>query len=221
MSPRRPDLVVFDLGGVLIRICRSWAEACAAAGLDVRPASTDESASRRRHELARRHGIGQIDSDAYFRLLSESMHGLYTPDEVRRIHDAWLLGEYAGVHELIADIKAAGVATGVLSNTNHAHWVRLVPPSHGGLHEFKAPGLVDRLHASHLLGVAKPDAAIYHAFHRTAGLAVRPDAILFFDDLEENVAAARACGWQAELVDYTGDTAAQMRSFLRARGLWA
>ena len=29
----RVTLVVFDLGGVVVRICRSWEEACRAAGV--------------------------------------------------------------------------------------------------------------------------------------------------------------------------------------------
>jgi FMN phosphatase YigB (HAD superfamily) len=41
------------------------------------------------------------------------------------------------------------------------------------------------------------------------------DAILFFDDRTENVEGARACGWTAELIDYTGDTADQLLDLLR------
>ncbi len=36
MLEKRIRLVCFDLGGVVIRICRTWAEGCAAAGLEVR-----------------------------------------------------------------------------------------------------------------------------------------------------------------------------------------
>jgi putative hydrolase of the HAD superfamily len=202
---------------VLIRICRSWAEACAAAGLPVRGDTASITVSGRRHELAEKHGIGAIPSDEFFRQVSLAMAGAYTPAEVQRVHDAWLLGEYPGVHALIADIHAAGLSTGVLSNTNHAHWVRLTPPDRGGTGEFRAPGLVHHLHASHVMGLVKPHEAIYAAFERLTAAA--PAEILFFDDLEENVLAARARGWQSEVVDHTGDTAAQMRSTLRARNI--
>ena len=65
--------------------------------------------------------------------------------------------------------------------------------------------------------LAKPGLDIYHAFvertgHRAAG-------ILFFDDLEENVVAARRAGWNAEQIDHTGDTAAQIRGHLREYGV--
>ncbi|MCC6321947.1 MAG: hypothetical protein IT438_10995 [Phycisphaerales bacterium] len=214
-----PTLIVFDLGGVLVRICRGWAEACAAAGLPVRGESASHSASGGRHVWAQRHGVGAISSDEFFVRASESMNGLYSPDEVRRVHDAWLIGEYAGVHELVGGLRRAGVRTGVLSNTNHAHWVRLTPPRMGGTGEFAAAGLVDHPHASHIMGLLKPGVEIYREFARLVGYADRANEILFFDDLEENTEAARACGWRAEKIDHAGDTALQMRRLLGAHGV--
>ena len=41
----------------------------------------------------------------------------------------------------------------------------------------------------------------------------------FFDDLEANVEAAAAGGWDAVRIDHETDTAAQMRSALRIRGI--
>ncbi len=38
--------------------------------------------------------------------------------------------------------------------------------------------------------------------------------MLFFDDAEENVRAARAVGWRAERIDPAGDTARQMTGAL-------
>jgi putative hydrolase of the HAD superfamily len=214
---KRPRVVVFDLGGVLIRICRSWAEACAAAGLPLRVDVEEADASGRRYELSARHGVGAMSSDEFFRAMSAALGGAYSPEEVQRVHDAWLLGEYPGVHGLIDDLRDAGVATGVLSNTNHAHWVRLTPRHMGGTDEFPACGRVDHPHASHVLGLLKPDQAIYRAFERLSG--ATPEEIVFFDDLAENVAAAHACGWGGKQVDHTGDTAAQMRGHLRELGV--
>jgi FMN phosphatase YigB (HAD superfamily) len=69
------------------------------------------------------------------------------------------------------------------------------------------------------MGLVKPDAEIYRAFERATGAA--PGDVVFFDDLAENVDAARACGWDAVLVDHGGDTAAQVLAALRARGVGA
>ena len=91
------------------------------------------------------------------------MHRLYSPAEIKRIHHAWLLEEYSGVAATIDRIHAAGVATAALSNTNHAHWVRM--------NEFPAVTKLQRRLASHELRLAKPDDAIYREAERH--LAVR------------------------------------------------
>jgi FMN phosphatase YigB (HAD superfamily) len=67
------------------------------------------------------------------------------------------------------------------------------------------------------LRLAKPDPAIYRAFERATAHA--SDEILFFDDLPENVAAARALGWRAERVNPHADTIGQMRQSLRKFGV--
>jgi FMN phosphatase YigB (HAD superfamily) len=64
------------------------------------------------------------------------------------------------------------------------------------------------------LRLAKPDPAIYRAFERATARA--PEEILFFDDLPENVAAARALGWQAVRVNPYADTVGQIRERLRS-----
>jgi FMN phosphatase YigB (HAD superfamily) len=111
------------------------------------------------------------------------------------------------------------VSTACLSNTNHSHWQRLAGLD--GRREYSAvPELRHRL-ASHLVGYIKPDPQIYRLAHATfseAG-AVRPEGIIFFDDLAENVSAARSAGWTAFLVDHRGDTAQQMREHLLGIGI--
>jgi len=56
--------------------------------------------------------------------------------------------------------------------------------------------LFDGIFASAMLGAMKPEMAFYTTI--TATLGVAPDTILFWDDASGNVAAARACGWNAE-----------------------
>lgn len=214
-----PTLVVFDLGGVIVKICRSWAEGCRAAGIEVRG---DESMGTPESKAARRacseaYQTGKLTCEQFAQRLAATTGGLYTPEEVTRIHDAWLLGEYQGVNRLVRTLRTAGVATGVLSNTNHAHWERMTRV------DYPTPRLVDHLHASHLLGLLKPGLEIFREFHRRAAAPGWQDGdagrIVFFDDLAENVEAARAVGWQAELIDHAGDTARQMERHLRARGV--
>jgi putative hydrolase of the HAD superfamily len=106
----------------------------------------------------------------------------------------------------------------VLSNTNHAHWRRLAPPAHVEAIEYPTPRMVRHLHASHLMGLSKPDEAIYREFSRRTGFA--PERIVFFDDMEENIIAAQRTGWKAVQVDHAGDTVAQMSRVLESMGVF-
>jgi len=202
-------LVCFDLGGVLIRICRSWREGCQAAGLPVRGTWPDGSpvASGWR-ELGVQFGTGRIDAQTWAHQLSKLINGLYSPQEIAAVHHAWLLGEFEGVGPVVDRIHAAGLETAALSNTNHEHWARLP--------EFPT---VMRLHhrlASFELGLHKPDPAIYRALE--ARLNRRGGEIILFDDLPENIESALRCGWRAELIDPHSRTDAQIDSALRRLG---
>jgi FMN phosphatase YigB (HAD superfamily) len=211
-------MVCFDWGGVILRHCRSWEEGCAAAGLTVRLDAREASGLARRRELTRMHQTGSLGHGEYLELLREATGGVYTVDELARLHDAWLLDEYAGVSDVIGKLAAkAHVETGLLSNTNHAHWVTHIEGP-GGTAKYPTAGKLKHRHASHLMGLMKPDAEIYREFERLTG--ARGGEILFFDDLEDNVKAAGALGWRGVHVDHTGDTAAQIEGALRAHGVW-
>lgn len=209
--------VCFDWGGVILRICRSWAEGCARAGLPVHPAAVTDRAAAGRREAAEAFQLGRITRDEFFDAVSLATAGAYSPADARRIHDAWLIAEYAGVPELIRELgRMKGLTTALLSNTNEAHWERQLPRD-GKPGDFPAAHALHVRHASHLLRLAKPDPAIYAAFERETGFL--PAEVLFFDDLAENIAAARARGWRGEQIDHAGDTAAQMRASLVRHGV--
>jgi putative hydrolase of the HAD superfamily len=221
----RPLIVCFDLGGVLVRICRSWDQACTHARLPYRSPEllATEAWRLRRKEAVDRYQLGSVTAEAYYEQLSRALDGVYSAAEVELIHEAWTLQEYPGALELVRALnQLPGVVTACLSNTNAAHWRRL--NNEDGSREY--PSVLELQHrlASHLLGCAKPDPAIYTRAHAAfAGLeaapALSPEQIVFFDDLEENVHAARSQGWTAFQVDHDGDTPAQMRRHLREVGL--
>jgi putative hydrolase of the HAD superfamily len=209
------DLVVFDLGGVLVRIVRSWAEAHAAAGLPPHAILDSAAFHERRAELAREHQVGAMEPAAYFAAVAEASGGAYTVDVVRRVLEAWQSVEQPGVSAVLDAIEAAGARTGALSNTNSVHWAALRPTS--GVPRFPTVARLQHACASHLLRLAKPDPAIFAAFERCQG--VEGARVLFFDDLEANVEAARRHGWEAHLVDPEGDTAALMLEVLGRYGI--
>lgn len=207
-----PALVCFDLGGVVARHCRSWKEGCAAAGV---AHDAEHSPDHPRHasahrDLVHRLTCGTLDHDGFVREVSGLTQGCCSEADVRRVHEHWLTGEYEGVGEVIDELNAAGVLTSCLSNTDAVHW---------GWLERHSPAFrsIRIRHASHLLGMAKPEPRIFREFASMVG--AHPRDIALFDDLQPNVAAAQEAGWQAFRIDHLGDTATQMRRIMRSIGL--
>ena len=207
-------LVIFDLGRVLIRICDGWSHACELAAVAV-PGGVnelDEPTSRRVEELTGKLDTGRIDLDTFARELAP-LRGL-RPQDVIRIQQIYLRGPYPGAVELLDELHGAGVQTACLSNTSDNHWRMMTNPADPNYLPLER--LTHRF-ASHLIGVRKPHDAIYEHVERVSGK--RVDRIVFFDDLEANVAAAARRGWRARQIRIDADPIAQVRSHLRGYGI--
>lgn len=202
-------IVCFDIGGVLVRICRTWEEGCRAAQVPVRPFEGDADHLDRKRSLVADLQRGEIDDATFHRRLSESFDHVWSVEEVARIDSAWLLGPYLGTSEVVADLRKAGIATACLSNTSEGHWRSLLTYEN-------VAGLGSR-HASHLMGLVKPDPRIYAAFE--ARMDLPPSEIVFFDDLQSNIDSAMDRGWHAVRIDHEGDTASQIRTALDDIGI--
>lgn len=205
------QLVCFDLGGVLIRLCDGWEHACQRAGIrSVTP--INEAAHTRLIELVEQEEVGALPGGAFFERAAPLLG--QTPEEALAMSDAWLCGAFPGVGSLIDTARRAGLLTACLSNTNDNHWRAMSDPGHPN-------GLpLDRLDyrfASHLVRDRKPNPSIYQHVERETGLA--PEVILFFDDSLENVGAAKARGWHACQVTDPDDPAGQMTSHLKRHNL--
>ena len=217
----RVRIVCFDLGGVLVRICDTWAEARAAAGLAARGEPFDPAIEEQRRRLTALLDIGRMTVEEWAAGVSQALEGAYAPDELKRVHDAICQEEHAGALALVDELHDAGVETACLSNTDHAHWTRFVhhdgavPPA--GEPEYPSVARLKRHFASHLLALAKPDDAIYAEFERLTDL--RGGDILFFDDRIENVEGALRRNWRAHRIDPRGDTIAQVREHLGRYGV--
>ena len=202
-------LVCFDLGGVVVRLCRSWDEGCLAAGVELRPSHRTPEQESARRAAVNAYQRGDITSAAFFQTVADSFGGVYAPAEVERVHGAWIMREYEGVAGLIGALGDAGVPTACLSNTNAAHW--------RALQAWPAVAALGSRHASHEMRLAKPDPAVYEAFERVS-VCAGPE-ILFFEDTSANADAARERGWRAEVVDPAHETRPQIEGFLRAHGV--
>lgn len=213
----RVDLVCFDWGGVILKHCRSWAEGCAAAGIDFRPGVEHNDLVIQRRAVHHDFQIGAITAPEFYQRIVKATGNRYTTDEVRIIHDAWLTEEYEGMNSVILRLHGMRVRTGLLSNTNETHWARHIARPDGSAADFPTAGLLHHRHASHLLRFAKPGEEIYKAFESAVG--VRGESVLFFDDVEENITAAKRLGWRAVKIDHTKDTPPQVEAGLRAHGI--
>jgi HAD superfamily hydrolase (TIGR01509 family) len=202
-------LVLFDIGGVVVRICRSFEEATLAAGVPLRDRTSFERTREALGRVLAANELGLVPPGEAHRRMSEAIDGLYAAHEIAAIHAAVLRDEYAGMAAIVAALGDSGVETACLSNTDPLHWEVL--------ETMPALRALRHRHASHLWGLAKPDEPIYRRLEAERG--VRGREILFFDDTPANVETARRLGWDAVLVEHAGDPAAQVTVALRERGI--
>ena len=82
----------------------------------------------------------------------------------------------------------------LLSNTNAIHLEQFYKQLQNQLGKSSLDFYFDKLYYSHLVGLRKPDAAIYDFVLKDAG--INASETLFIDDLESNISAAAALGFQ-------------------------
>lgn len=124
--------------------------------------------------------------------------------EIGDWHDAWIeMAQPPIAHSLmlLRELRSKGVPVFALSNFGRETFA-FAETQYPFLTEF------DRRFVSGHMGVTKPDPAIYAAVEAESGLA--PETILFTDDREENVEAARARGWGVHRFDGPQGLAARL-----------
>src|SRR5687768_10435849 len=211
--PTDVRLVVFGLGRVLVRICASGDHACTVARLPVNLPPREAAMKAALHEPTALMETGRIDTAEFCRRVARVFE--VEPEHVGAILDCYLLGPYPGVTELIDELNGAGLVTACLSNTQTEHWKQMGDASNRAALPM---GRLRHHFASHLLGLRKPDDAIYARVERDTGFA--GPQVVFFDDMLENVEAARRRGWRAHHILRTRDEpVAQMREHLAEHGV--
>lgn len=213
------QLVVFDLGRVLLRIADDWDHAARLAGLPELSGLIGDISTRAArgsgHPLADlfdRFETGRISVVEFF--ASAARLAEVRPSEVQRVMDAVLIETFPGVIALLDRLALSPVNTACLSNTNAHHWVRITDRAHRAYIPLE---LLDYPLASHIVGHAKPAPAIYQYLEDGTGIA--PEGILFFDDLPENINAATQRGWNAVLVQRCDNPVPALRLELQRHGV--
>jgi HAD superfamily hydrolase (TIGR01509 family) len=203
MSVARFDLVLFDLGGVLIELSGVGAMQ-ELSGI----VSEDDLWERwLSSPWVRAFERGECTAEEFAAGMVDEWGLTVTPEAFLAAFRAWPVGPMPGAEDLVADV-AAMVPVGCLSNTNSLHTED----------QFSRWGIFARFEPrflSHELGVLKPDRELFERVAELAG--IPPARILFLDDNLINVEGARAAGFAA---DHTRGVDSA-RAALVARGVLA
>jgi HAD superfamily hydrolase (TIGR01509 family) len=197
-----PDVVLFDLGGVLMnfgglgRLAELSGEKQGAA-LQTRWISSGWVQAFER---------GACTAEAFAQGVVNDLELDLTPAAFLEDFSMWSAGPFAGSLDLVRSLRGT-IGMGCLSNTNAVHWQRHL--DHWGLVRY-----FDWTFTSHELGMMKPDPAMFRHVIRTIG--TTPDRLLFLDDVDENVQAARASGMCAEQTQGVHEVEDALRSHLPA-----
>ena len=181
------DVVVFDLGGVLVQL--SGVETLRAlAGIE----SRDEIIRRWLEcRWVRRFESGGCSPEAFAAGVVADWTLPVDADEFLDSFRSWPEDLYEGAAELVADVRAVR-RVACLSNTNAVHWE--VHVSKWAMDE-----MFDDVFLSFRIGGVKPDAAVFRDV--ATALGTTPERVLLLDDSRPNVEGARAAGLCAALVE--------------------
>lgn len=205
------EAVVFDIGGVLAVVDdASWPEVWVRSWetrIGLAPGSF--AAGLARHDPGGSVVTGEL-TEAQMRRMYAGALGLDDAQADEMMAEMW--DAYCGTLDVTLRDYAASLrpahTTAILSNS--ADGARREEQRRHGFED-----LVDVVLYSHEIGLAKPDAAVYT--YTSDRLGVRPDEIVFLDDVAENVEAARALGWHAVLHTDTESSIRQVDALLAAR----
>lgn len=186
MATRDADLVLFDLGGVLIEL------GGVAALQELAGIASDEAVWQKWLTSAwvRRFESGRCSAEEFSSGVVSEWELAVPPERFLELFRDWPIGPLAGSSELLVDVQRT-VPIGCLSNTNTMHWEHQVA-------RWPILGLFDYRFLSFDLGLVKPDPAVFQAV--ADSLPVSPDRVLFLDDNTLNSDAARSFGFLSERV---------------------
>lgn len=200
----RFELILFDLGGVLVELrSNPFPEAWLPGG------KTFDCIDWLKSDTALQFECGHLSPEAFAEGVKKELNLDASTDEILAHFSRWPIGLYAGAQQLLLQLLLQlkdSCQLAALSNTNAVHWPRLI-------HEFELHRYFSHIFASHRIACAKPDPKAFH--HVINALDVTPEKILFFDDNLVNVAAARQLGINSR----QASSVEQVREHLRKFGL--
>lgn len=180
--------LVFDLGGVIVELNGTPIRDEWIAGVN-----TSESIWQRwlTSQAPRLFESGRIGKDEFAAMIVGELSLDVSARDFLEHFTSLPIGPYPGAIELLHSLKER-YTTALFSNSNVIHWERKMG-------EMNLEGAFHYHFASHILGKVKPDEEAFQEIISTLG--VPESRILFFDDNQMNVDAAKSAGLHAVRVN--------------------
>jgi len=181
----KPELLLFDFGGVLIEFAGPKE-----LGQHLRWPSTPAVILQRWVQCPHTDEFerGKLTPTVWAERFIQDWDVDLTPDEFLARFTTWSRRVLPGAKELLEKLRAR-YRLAALSNSNELHWER-------NTYELRIIELFEFAISSHQVGLCKPHSDIYKVAIDRANVS-SPEAIVFFDDLATNVAAAKSAGMRA------------------------
>lgn len=174
--------IIFDLGGVLVELGKT-----PIPEEFFPPEKTITVKDWASLPVAHQFERGEVGAFEFAEKIIDDFDLRLSAHDFIRHFSAWPKRAYPGTKEMLAQLGAT-CHLSILSNCNEIHWPKMKRDF--GIFEF-----FENTFSSHLIGITKPDIAIFH--YVLAQLQVCPGDILYFDDNEKNIAAATTVGINA------------------------
>jgi putative hydrolase of the HAD superfamily len=196
-----PDFLYFDLGNVLLHFDHQRAARQMAEVAGITPERVWQIVFA--GELELRYERGELTTGEFYEAFCTAAGT--RPEFSRLCRAAAEIFELnTSLVPVVAHLAAAGYRIGILSNTNELHWDYAYSGRYSCLRRyFKTFAL------SFELRKMKPEPAIYSAAAELAD--TEPARIFFVDDRPDNVAGAKAAGFDAILFESASQTARALR----------
>jgi putative hydrolase of the HAD superfamily len=197
VSESQFDVILFDLGGVLIELT-GVAQMIAWTGI-----ASDEELWRRwlTSSSVRSFETGRMTADEFAAALCLEFGLPVGAAEFMAEFTLWPRHVFPGAHELLGAL-ASRHRLAALSNNNAVHWERIS-------RDMGLGGYFSASFLSHEIGLIKPDRAVFE--HVAEALGCEPGRILFLDDNRLNVEQAASVGMVAHRAAGVEETVALLR----------
>lgn len=201
---RETKVILFDLGNVVVEL--------GAGPLPAHWLNAGQSFDLKQwfhSDVALAFERGELSAFELAEYLQRDLNLGASPEQIVAEFRKWPLQIYPQLPALLIELRQY-FRLAVLSNTNELHYPRLFNEFNLDLYFDK-----DRVFASHLIRLAKPDPAAF--IYVLDQLQVDPEQVLFLDDMAENVATARRIGMKAEQLRGGAEVASYLSNVMSNR----